>query len=228
MIRPHGKRLIDRIISEEKAKSLKDQKNEFSLLPLSSEKYIELENLAIGTYSPLEGYNTEEEFESIIKTDRLVNGIAWTIPITYGVTEEMINQISKGDQIGFSYNDELVALMDIEDIYKPNKDEWIKSVFGTDDKSHPGATRIYNNSDHYLGGKIDLIKRPEVPFTDLHLTPKETRVLFKEKGWNTIVGFQTRNTPHLGHEYIQKTALTFVDGLFINPVIVEYDNPFVE
>ena len=84
---------------------------------------------------------------------------------------------------------------------------------------HPGVRKVYGLGDFLVGGEIHLLNDVPNPYSRYTLYPEETRVLFRERGWRTVVGFQTRNAPHLGHEYVQKTALTFVDGLFINPVI---------
>ncbi|WP_290901266.1 sulfate adenylyltransferase, partial [Ferroglobus sp.] len=116
-------------------------------------------------------------------------------------------------------NGSVEALMEVEEIYKFDKKEFAEKVFKTTDLDHPGVKKVFEMRDRLVGGKIDLLNQIENPFEKYTLQPVETRVLFKELGWRTVVGFQTRNAPHLGHEYVQKTALTFVDGLFINPVI---------
>ena len=198
---------------------LQDEINDFSTIPISRERYIEIENIAIGTFSPLEGYMSELEFDSVIDSNRLTTDIAWTIPMTFNVPKKATENFKEDDQIALTYEGEVVALMEIEDIFITDKKRWTKSVFGTTDEKHPGVERIVKQDGVLLGGDIDLLKRPDVPFNQYRLTPKETRVLFKAKGWKTIVGFQTRNAPHIGHEYVQKAALTFVDGIFINPVI---------
>jgi sulfate adenylyltransferase len=219
MMKPHGGRLTNRVLTTTRLDRLKQEINEFVQVPIDSETYIEIENIAIGTYSPLEGYMTQQEFESVIKTNRLTNDLAWTIPITFDINKNQTYGLEKGNQIALTYKGEPVALFEIEDRFKPNKKQWAEAVFGTTDEKHPGVQRIFLKEEILLGGTIDLLKGPEVPFPENRLTPKETRVLFKAKGWRTVVGFQTRNAPHIGHEYVQKAALTFVDGLFINPVI---------
>ncbi len=103
--------------------------------------------------------------------------------------------------------------------YPYSKDEYASKVFGTTDRTHPGVEKTYGREDMLLGGDLELLAEPDLPYVEYTLRPKETRVLFAEKGWRDVVGFQTRNVPHLGHEYIQKTALAFTDGLFINPVV---------
>ena len=104
-------------------------------------------------------------------------------------------------------------------IYNYEKETLANKVYKTQKIEHPGVANVYNMKKQLMGGKISLLKNKKREYDEYHLTPKETRVLFKEKGWREIVAFQTRNPPHIGHEYVQKTALTFVDGLFINPII---------
>ena len=219
MVKPHGGRLTNRILSTTHLNKIKQEMSELTQISIDAETYIEIENLAIGTYSPLEGYMTQQEFESVLETNRLPNDLAWTIPITFDISKNQKSGLEKGDQVVLSHQGEPVALFDIEDCYIPDKKQWAETVFGTIDENHPGVQRIFSKEDILLGGSIDLLKHPEVPFPENRLSPKETRVLFKAKGWKTVVGFQTRNAPHVGHEYVQKAALTFVDGLFINPVI---------
>jgi len=112
-----------------------------------------------------------------------------------------------------------LAALDIADIYGYDADEYVSTVFDTTDGSHPGVAKVRSMGDRLIGGPIMLADEMASPFPEYTLWPIETRVLFKEKAWRTIVAFQTRNPPHLGHEYVQKAALTFTDGLFINPII---------
>jgi sulfate adenylyltransferase len=118
-------------------------------------------------------------------------------------------------------NDEtgLKAILDIKEIYTYDKKTIAKEIYTTTENDHPGVNMLYAMNDHFIGGNIILIGKKKRAYDEYHLTPRETRILFKEKGWQEIVAFQTRNPPHLGHEYVQKTALTFVDGIFINPII---------
>jgi sulfate adenylyltransferase len=112
-----------------------------------------------------------------------------------------------------------IAILHVEDIYQYDKEEMAQKTFGTTDPKHPGVAKVNSMQELLVGGKIDLISEPQMPFAEHYLKPEETRRLFEANGWQTIVAFQTRNIPHVGHEYLQKTALTFTDGLFINPVI---------
>jgi sulfate adenylyltransferase len=135
------------------------------------------------------------------------------------MNEEEVGPINEGDMIGLLYNNEPTAILEIEDLYNFDKSLFAKSVFGTTDPSHPGVAKIQNMRSRLVGGRVRLLQNVNNPYQEYTLHPEETRILFKEKGWRTIVAFQTRNPPHLGHEYVQKTALSIVDGIFINPLI---------
>jgi sulfate adenylyltransferase len=108
-------------------------------------------------------------------------------------------------------NDQPVAVLTVEEKYEFNKEELADKIYQTTDPKHPGVAKALEMKDVLIAGEIDLIQESPTPFDRYKLNPKETRILFKEKGWKTVVGFQTRNTPHIGHEYVQKTALTFTD-----------------
>jgi sulfate adenylyltransferase len=113
-----------------------------------------------------------------------------------------------------------VGLLEFGELFSISKKEYAKKVFGTEDEAHPGVAKTYASSDRVVGGKLkSVVKFDKGPFENFTLSPKETRVLFKEKGWKDIIAFQTRNAPHIGHEYVQKTGLAFADGIFINPVL---------
>jgi sulfate adenylyltransferase len=220
MIQPHGGRLVERILKGEKIKKILEKADGLPSLKLDAESVSDVENIATGVFSPLEGFMGKEDFLHVLKQMRLSSDLPWTIPIVLDVTKEEADKLKVGGQvILLNEKDEPAAVLHLEEKYTYDKEEMAEKVFQTTDAAHPGVAKAKSMKDVLLAGKIDLIQESPTPFARYKLSPKETRVLFKEKGWRTIVGFQTRNTPHIGHEYVQKTALTFVDGVFINPVI---------
>lgn len=217
MPKPHGGKLISREIAENEKEKFLEQAGELPILNLEEGLAKDVENIAKGVFSPLEGFLLEEDYSNILNNKRLANDLPWTLPIILDVPYNFEKR--KEETITLSYQNRPLALMHVEEVYKYNKKEYAQKIYGTQDTNHPGVAKLKNMGDLLLGGKIDLINEMETPFSRYNLRPVETRILFKEKGWRTIVGFQTRNAPHQGHEYVQKTALTFVDGVFINPVI---------
>ena len=216
---PHGGRLIDRLVPESKRERIEEEAEELPRVSVSMEKRKDLENIAYGIYSPLEGPLTQEDYRSVLDRGRLANDIPWTIPIVIDVSEDEASSFREGDDIALVEGGEPFALLHVEEIYPLDHREYAKKVFKTLDPAHPGVARTMEMKPLLVGGPIWLFRETPGKFPRYRLKPKETRLLFRERGWRTVAGFQTRNAPHLGHEYVQKTALAFVDGLFINPLI---------
>jgi len=215
MIKPHGGELVDRHINKKNINI--EGYPKFEINTNSSEDIL---NIANGIFSPLKGFLGKNDLNSILKEKRLENDTPWTIPILIDFDKNEIKEIKEGDTILLENNETGVrSLLDIEEIQSYDKKLLAQSVYRTNDVNHPGVANIFNMKEKLIGGKISLIENKVREYDKYNLTPKETRLLFKEKDWKEIVAFQTRNPPHIGHEYVQKTALTFVDGLFINPII---------
>jgi len=219
MINPHGGNLINRVLKDGKKEKLINEKNELFEIKVNQRRVKEIENIATGVYSPLEGFLVQNDLDNVMDSMRLSNDQAWTIPIILDITNEEAKKVSIGDTVRLNSGDQFIATMDVEDKYSFNKKELAEKVYGTTDMHHPGVTEAFKLKDILLGGTINLVDSPKSLYPRYHLSPAGTRKSFDDRGWKTIVGFQTRNVPHVGHEYVQKTALTFVDGLFINPVI---------
>lgn len=220
MIRPHGGKLIDRVIPREKQEEALQRAKSLPVIRLDSESVSDVENLAIGVFSPLAGFMGRRDFEHVLDQMRLSNDLPWPIPIVLDAEEETAGQLKEGkDVLLADEKGSPVAVLHLEEKYIYDKGNLAAEVFQTTDTAHPGVAKVKNMKNVLLAGPVDLLQISPTPFDRYKLTPKETRILFKEKGWRTVVGFQTRNTPHIGHEYVQKTALTFTDGIFVNPVI---------
>ncbi len=220
MILPHGGKLIDRTLRGERKDDILGRVRDLPSLTIDSELVSDVENIATGVYSPLEGFLGSEDFRSVLNGMRLANDLPWTVPIVLDVDPDTAAGLKEGEDLLLAAEDgRPVAVLHLTEKYRYDKVETAEKVFGTSDPSHPGVAKVMGMKDVLLGGPVDLVELTPTPFDRWKLSPKETRVLFREKGWRTVVGFQTRNTPHIGHEYVQKAALTFTDGIFINPVI---------
>jgi sulfate adenylyltransferase len=220
MIQPHGGKLIERVLAGTKREAALERAKSLPCLKLDAESVSDVENIATGVYSPLEGFLGDKDFRNVLNQMRLSSDLPWTIPIVLDVDKATADGLKIGGEVALKNEaGEPIAVLSLEEKYGFDKSEMAQKVFLTADPAHPGVAQVMKMKDVLLGGKIDLLTVAPTPFDRWKLTPKETRILFKEKGWRTVVGFQTRNTPHIGHEYVQKAALTFTDGIFINPVI---------
>lgn len=218
MIEPHGGKLVNRIV----------QRSAFSIqrlkkIYLNSKEISDLEMIAIGAFSPLEGFVGKKDYESILNNSRLSDGTVWTIPITLAVSEDTAKNLKLDEDILLVSDSEIaLGILHLEEKYKYNKEKEAEKVYGTLDIKHPGVAYLNSRGDILLAGKISLFELPDYgDFKKYYFTPKKTREIFKERGWEKVCGFQTRNPIHRAHEYIQKCALEIVDGLFIHPIVGE-------
>jgi sulfate adenylyltransferase len=185
---------------------------------ISDEVQATVGNIATGILSPLEGFMGREDYTSVLDSMRLANDTPWSIPVLLHVPED--SAFGAGDEIALvTEGGTPVAKMSYDESFRISKKHYAKAVYGTEDPSHPGVAKLYDSSSKVVAGKLEEVLKTGNPFEQFTLSPRETRILFKERGWDEVVAFQTRNAPHIGHEYVQKTALAFADGIFINPVI---------
>jgi sulfate adenylyltransferase len=213
---PHGGKLVNRKVLNLET----DYTRNF--VELDKLEFSDLELIANGAYSPLEGFMGKNDYDAVVSQMRLENGLPWTVPITLAVSPKKAQELMLGEFINLTHNGIVFGVMEIAEIFVPDKKKEAMNVYRTADIHHPGVERLFKRNDVYIGGPITLIRQNEREmFSDYYLDPMETRAKFKEYGWETIVGFQTRNPVHRAHEYIQKTALEIVDGLFLNPLVGE-------
>jgi len=189
-------------------------------ITLSNALLCELDAIGCGLYTPLSGFMTEVEYDRVVEAMRLPDGTVWSIPVVLPVPQTEFGKIQEGMVLALKgETGETYGLIEVKDTYIRNIEREAAAVYGTTDTNHPGVARLYSESAAAVGGDIHLLKRAPITSHPLHLDPADTRKLFAERGWKTIVAFQTRNPIHRAHEYLQKCALEIVDGLFINPLI---------
>lgn len=220
-IPPHGGILINRIATLDQRQEFIDKANSLPRLQLSDRALSDVQMIAIGAYSPLTGFMEEADYKSVVKNMRLANGLPWAVPVTLPVSEEIGNSLKEGTMIRLdSPQGEFIGILELTQKYRYNKEEEAVNVYRTDDLKHPGVAVLDQQGPINLAGPIWLLERqPHSDFPKYQIDPAKSRILFKEKGWKTIVGFQTRNPIHRAHEYIQKCAMEVVDGLFLHPLV---------
>jgi sulfate adenylyltransferase len=202
-----GKEIVERILEPAEAKKKIEG---LTPIPVRPQIANEIIDIAYGWFCPLEGFMGKADVESVCKNMRLASGVVWSIPILFDMSDAEISQygVKEGTSVLLTYQDNPMAIFEIEEIFTYDKKGMAKDVYGTDEDKHPGVGRTYSYKDNFLGGKITLVNRPKInePFEPYFLPPIEMRKRFEEKGWQRIVAHQTRNVPHTGHEWLMKGA----------------------
>jgi sulfate adenylyltransferase len=222
LISPHGGKLINREVVGPERERFINAATGMPALRLNAREISDLEMIATGAYSPLEGFLNPSDYDSVCANMRLANGIAWPIPVTLSVSNEQANTFRQFEDLALYQGDYLLGLLHLAEKYRYDKVREAELVYRTTDVAHPGVDALYNQGDWLLGGKVSLINRPRgLPFAGYRKDPVETRALFQQRGWRRVVAFQTRNPVHRAHEYIQKCALEIADGLLLHPLVGE-------
>jgi sulfate adenylyltransferase len=209
LIRPHGGYLVDRTGSRP------DNVDSLEQIPLTSRELSDLDMLASGALSPLEGFMGRDDYERVLEDMRLAKGIPWALPVCLAVDHEPKgDEVALTDQAGKPF-----AVVEVDETYEYDKEREARHAFRTTDEAHPGVARLYAQKPLYLAGKVTVFERAQSAFPELALDPADTRAAFAERGWKRVVGFQTRNPIHRAHEYLTKGALETVDGLLIHPLV---------
>lgn len=223
LIAPHGGTLIDRVLRGSEKDAELEKAKAYKQIRLDNWALSDLELIGIGAFSPLTGFMGREDYESVLETMRLGSGDVWSLPITLPVSREQAQTIQIGETVALVGDDGAIyGVMEISEKFTYDKQREVEKVYRTTDIEHPGVKKLYTRPDINLAGPVWVVNLKEpVAFNEFYLNPIETRALFREKGWRSVVGFQTRNPVHRAHEYIQKCALEIVDGLFLNPLVGE-------
>ena len=212
----HGGSLVSRVLEEPRATDVRDAVVDAPTIDLDWVHFQDTINIAVGRYSPLSGFMTREEYLSVVFDLSLSNSTVWPLPITLDVERETATELSVGERAKLrSPTGGIVGVIDVEDVYEPDLERVVEPVFGTTDENHPGVSEMLRREPCFVGGSIHVFD--DYRYNGYDLRPEETRESFRRLGWETIVGFQTRNAPHRAHEYIQKHTLKRNDGLLIHP-----------
>jgi sulfate adenylyltransferase len=222
-VAPHGGVLVNRVVDASERADASTRAASLPAVTLTTVQHADLLCIATGVLSPLHGFVGRDDYESIVERMRLASGTVWSIPVTLAVDAARARQLPERGAIALlDPSGRLAGTMEINERFDCDKQREAKQVYRTEDVAHPGVARLFQQGDVLLGGPIRMINRPEhEPFSDFRRDPLETRRIFADRDWRTVVGFQTRNPVHRAHEYIQKIALEMVDGLLLNPLVGE-------
>ena len=218
---PYGGELVDLLVSGQEREDLGREVANLPSIELDSRHLADLELLANGGFSPLTGFMGEADYHSVVENMTLTSGLPWSMPVTLSVPESRAAEFSPGMRAALRDPDGFpLGVIDIEVAYRRDKTRLAERVYGTTDEAHPGVAAVYASGDLVLGGPVKALRLPDHGnFPDHRLTPAQTRAAFAERGWRTVVGFQTRNPIHRAHEYLIKVALEGVDGALIHPLV---------
>ena len=221
-IAPHGGELVDLLVPEGRRDATRAEASHLPTLVVNARELSDLEMLTVGALSPLTGFVGEDDYGSVLETMHLSNGLAWSIPVTLSLTDDDVKRIGAGGSVALlpSEGADPIAIVDVAEVFKRDRQKEALGVFGTEDLEHPGVRALHDAGDFCLAGTVRALSLPEHDdFLSYRLTPAQTRAAFAERGWRTVVGFQTRNPIHRAHEYLQKCALEIVDGLLVHPLV---------
>ena len=220
-IAPHGGQLINRICTPEQKAEFLDKGEYLPRLQIDERTFSDLVLIAIGGFSPLTGFLEQADYERVVKEMHLTNGLPWAIPVTLSVSEAEAEPLKEGGLVRLDdAAGRFVGVLELTQKYHYDKKQEALNVYRTEEEKHPGVRVVYNQGPVNLAGPVWLLQRDPHPlFPTYQIDPAQSRALFKERGWKTVVGFQTRNPIHRAHEYIQKCALETVDGLFLHPLV---------
>jgi sulfate adenylyltransferase len=209
LIRPHGGTLVDRTGERP------DDLETLEPIELTSRELSDLDMLASGALSPLEGFMGRADYERVVEEMHLENGLPWALPVCLAVDAAPgADRVALADEQGRA-----LAVLEVDEVFEYGQDREAELCFGTTDDAHPGVARLYSQKPLYLAGRVTVFERLEPAFPEIARDPAETRRIFAERGWRRVVGFQTRNPIHRAHEYLTKVALETVDGLLVHPLV---------
>lgn len=188
-------------------------------LKIDKHQYLELEKIGMGAFNPLTGFMNEATFHSVVDTMRLPDGQVFPLPVVLDVTTENAKAMQEADSVALIFEGENVGTIRPDSFFACDRQDVAQKVFGTTEEAHPGVSALMRQREIFVGGQVEWTRQVKTNVSDMEISPTESKRIFKERGWKTICGFQTRNVPHRAHEYLQRVALEHVDGLFVQPLV---------
>ncbi|MGE0227906.1 MAG: sulfate adenylyltransferase [Dehalococcoidia bacterium] len=222
LIAPHGGRLNEGLVTGDAAEALAEHARSLKTVTLDARQVTDLELLAVGALSPLDGFMGKADYDRVVDDMHLASGAVWSVPVTLGVTAEEARALVGAEVALLTPEGTPLAVMQVAEAFDADRPREALKVYRTEDMAHPGVEAIFTQGDTLIGGSVQVFALPPDPeFPEYRLTPAQTRAHFEARGWRTVVGFQTRNPVHRAHEYLQKVALETIDGLLLHPLVGE-------
>jgi sulfate adenylyltransferase len=223
LVPPHGGRLKPLLLKGEELSQEIEKAKTLPAVRLTSRETSDLIMMAMGAFSPLEGFMGKEDYTGVVQNMHMADGTLWPIPITVSVTKEEADSFAIGKEVVLVDDEsgELMGSMTVAEKFGYDKKLEAKNVFRTDDEAHPGVAKVFAQKEMLLAGPVKAFSEGPYPaqFGDHFGRPEDTRRIFTEHGWDTVAGFQTRNPIHRSHEYCTKIALEVCDGILIHPLV---------
>ena len=224
LVPPHGGGGLNaRLLPAEVRGAAKGRAKDLRAIPMSSREVSDVLMLAMGAYTPLDGFMSEADWRGAVNDMKLASGLFWPIPITLSCAPELAEQISIGDEVALADGEsgDVLALMRVEEKYQPDRQLECQKVYGTSDRDHPGVDNVLKQPQYNLAGPVECLSEGKYgeTYPGLYLRPEESRALFIAKGWRRVSAFQTRNPMHRSHEYLAKIAVEVTDGVFVHQVL---------
>ena len=217
LVTPLGGSLVDRRIPQAEVAEAAQRAEGLPAVELSPSEAADLELIADGAYSPISGFLTRGDYESVVDRAELAGGTPWTLPITLTVTEQQAAELKQGQEVALrDAEGGLRGLLTVGEVFRRDVEREAGEVYRTTDDAHPGVRAMRTGGPLLVGGEVRVL--PAQPGA-LALTPAQTRKAIAERDWTTVVAFQTRNPVHRAHEYLTKVALEQVDGLLLHPLV---------
>jgi sulfate adenylyltransferase len=224
LVPPHGGDTLKPLLLPE-AERAEERKRAAKLkkIPLSTREVSDLFMLAMGAYTPLDGFMGEADWRGACVDMKLASGLFWPIPITLSCAKDLADSIQIGEEVALvdGESDDALGVLTVSEKYTIDRDLECASVFRTTDPAHPGVQKVMEQGEVNLAGRVMALSEGHYPETykGLYHRPAETRALFQEKGWSRVAAFQTRNPMHRSHEHLAKIAVEICDGVLIHQVL---------
>ncbi|CAA7612870.1 Sulfate adenylyltransferase [Magnetospirillum sp. LM-5] len=224
LVQPHGGgSLKPLLVPEIERRDELKRAGALKKVPMTSRETSDVIMLAMGAYTPLDGFMGKADWEGVCSGMKMTDGLFWPIPITLSATKELADSIQADEEVALvdAETGEIMAVMQVSEKYEIDKAFECQHVYRTTDPAHPGVQKVMAQGQVNLAGRVSCLSEGEYPekYKGLYLRPAESRAVFAEKGWSKVAAFQTRNPMHRSHEHLAKIAVEVTDGVFIHQVL---------